>query len=289
MKNKLIHGLLIASVGFSLTACSTEPAAKQKAAEPAATAASSASAATAVNQDKPKEEAHQAPHWSYEGTTDENNWSKLDPSFASCANGTEQSPIDIELSQVKLDKSVSEIKINYKATNFTLMNNGHTIQVNDPSGANSIVVEGKEYKLVQMHFHKPSENEINGQSFDMEGHLVHKSSDGKLAVLAYLIKIGKENTELAEVWRKLPKQETKEDIKLDKAIDLVNLLPKEKKTFSYNGSLTTPPCSEGVKWTVFEQPIEMSKEQVEAFGKIFPDNHRPVQPIKNRSVITTAN
>lgn len=121
----------------------------------------------------------------------------------------------------------------------------------------------------------------------MEGHLVHKSSDGKLAVLGVLIKVGKENAELAEVWNKLPKEATKEDIKLDKAIDLVNLLPKEKQSYSYNGSLTTPPCTEGVKWTVLEQPIEMSKEQVEAFGKLFPDNHRPVQTINNRSIITS--
>lgn len=231
-------------------------------------------------------EAHQKPHWSYEGETGPTKWAGLDPSFSSCADGREQSPIDIELSNVKLDKTLEDIKINYKPTTFTVMNNGHTIQANDRAGSNSIIVEGEEYKLIQMHFHKPSENTINGQSFDMEGHLVHKNSEGKLAVLGFLIKVGDENKELAEIWSKLPKQETKEDIELDKPVDLVNLLPKETKTFRYSGSLTTPPCSEGVKWILFEKPIEMSKEQVEAFGAIFPDNHRPVQPLNDRQVLT---
>lgn len=230
-------------------------------------------------------ETHHKPHWSYEGETGPDQWAGLDPNFTTCADGREQSPIDIELSDVKLDKTLEDIKINYKPTTFTVMNNGHTIQANDRSESNSIIVEGEEYKLIQMHFHKPSENTINGQSFDMEGHLVHQNSEGKLAVLGFLIKVGSENKELAEIWSKLPKQETKEDIKLDKPVDLVNLLPKETKTFRYSGSLTTPPCSEGVKWVLFEKPIEMSKEQVEAFGAIFPDNHRPVQPLNDRQVL----
>ncbi|MEW9670072.1 carbonic anhydrase family protein [Ammoniphilus sp. 3BR4] len=231
-------------------------------------------------------ETHTKPHWSYEGETGPNKWAGLDPSFSTCADGREQSPIDIELSNVKLDKSLEDIEINYSPTTFTVMNNGHTIQANDKSGSNSIVVEGEEYKLVQMHFHKPSENTINGQTFDMEGHLVHKNSEGNLAVLGFLIKVGDGNKELAEIWSKLPKQQTKEDVELENPVDLVNLLPKEMKTFRYSGSLTTPPCSEGVKWILFEKPIEMSKEQVEAFGAIFPDNHRPVQPLNNREVLT---
>lgn len=134
MKKKLSSTLMIASIGLSLTACSSV-------AEKPKEETSQASLAPQVSQ---------APHWSYEGESGPSNWSKLDSSFAACTNGTEQSPVDIELSQVKLDKTLEEIKINYKSTMFTLMNNGHTIQINDPSGANSIIVEGKEYKLVQM-------------------------------------------------------------------------------------------------------------------------------------------
>jgi carbonic anhydrase len=262
-KNNLLFGLLAPTLSFSLLACSFAPTAAPT-----------------------PEKAHLKPHWSYEGDTGPNKWASLDPTFSKCANGTEQSPIDIELSKVKLDKSLGNIKINYKPTIFTLMNNGHTIQLNDATGSNSIVIDRIEYKLIQMHFHKPSENQINRQSFAMEGHLVHKNSEGKLAVLGFLIKAGKENKELAEAWSKLPKEETKKDIKLTYPVDLVHLLPKVKKSFQYNGSLTTPPCSEGVKWVVLEQPIEMSKDQMEAFGAIFTDNHRPVQSLNNRQVLT---
>jgi len=261
---KCYYGLLAASLSLSITACSTAP----------------------VHTEHKAEAGLKTAHWSYNGETGPAKWASLDPSFAACANGKEQSPIDIELSKVTLDKTLEDVQIHYKPSAFTVMNNGHTIQANDASGSNSIVVEGIEYKLMQMHFHKPSENQINGQSFEMEGHLVHKSKEGKLAVLGFLITSGQENKELAEIWSKLPKEETKEDIKLEKPVDLVNLLPKEKKSFRYNGSLTTPPCSEGVKWVVLEKPVEMSRQQIEAYGAIFPDNHRPVQPLHNRQVMT---
>lgn len=268
--NKLVHGLLSAALTLSLAACSSAPTGLKSEVIP--------TPATKT--------ATEPVHWSYEGDTGPANWASLDSEFARCANGTEQSPIDIELSDVKVDKTLEDIKINYKPTVFTLMNNGHTIQVNDASGSNSITIDGQAYTLVQMHFHKPSENQINGQSFDMEWHLVHKNSESKLAVLGVLIKAGKENKELAEIFSKLPKEETKEDIKLDQLVDLNALLPQDKKAFRYEGSLTTPPCSEGVKWTVLEQPIELSSEQIQAFGAVFPDDHRPIQPLNNRTVAT---
>jgi carbonic anhydrase len=264
---KNFSGLLAASVFLSMAACASVPPSPPQTAPEAN-----------------KETAANPPHWSYEGDTGPNKWASIDPSFSKCADGTEQSPIDIELADVKLDKTLEDIKINYKPTTFTVMNNGHTIQANDASGSNSIVLDGVEYKLVQMHFHKPSEHQINGQNFDMEGHLVHKNSAGKLAVLGFIIKVGNENKELAEMWSKLPPKETEADITLDKSVDLANLLPKEKKSFRYSGSLTTPTCSEGVKWVVMEQAIEMSKGQIDAFGSIFPHNKRPVQPLNNRQV-----
>ncbi|WP_025027828.1 carbonic anhydrase [Caldalkalibacillus mannanilyticus] len=269
------RGVLVTVLAFSLTACSSTPT---------QTGLQNENVEGKESTEIHKEAEYEATHWSYEGETGAEHWGSIDPSFATCAEGTEQSPIDIELSDGELEKSVEDIQINYSPTPMTVMNNGHTIQVNDTTDKNSIVVEGKEYKLLQMHFHKPSEHQLNGLSFEMEGHLVHKSSEGNLAVLGFLITSGNENKELAEVWSKLPEERTKVDIPLDQTIDLATLLPEEKKSYLYKGSLTTPPCSEGVKWIVLEQPIELSREQIDAFSAIFPDNHRPVQPINNREL-----
>jgi len=239
-----------------------------------------------VKTEPNKEDEDPKPSWSYEGETGPDKWGSLDPAFSTCADGKEQSPINIEDSKVNLGETLGDIKFNYHPTSFTVANTGQTIQANDVTGRNSIIVEGKEYKLLQMHFHYPSEHQINGETFAMEGHLVHKNNEGNLAVLGFFIITGKENKELAEIWSKLPKQVTKKDIKLNKPVDLVHLLPKNKKYFLYDGSLTTPPCTEGVKWVVLEQPIELSKDQITAFSAIFPDNHRPVQPLNNRFILT---
>ena len=269
-RKKLFSALAAICLVSSLAACSN----------------SSTAARSETKPEKTKADTAKVPHWSYEGEAGPEKWGSLDPGFAKCADGREQSPIDIELANVKVDKTVENPTINYQPAPMTVMNNGHTIQINDPSGTNSIILDGKEYKLVQMHFHKPSENQINGQNFMMEVHLVHKNSEGGLAVIGLLIKEGKENQQLAEIWEKLPKKVTKEDVKLANPVDLINLLPADKKSFRYNGSLTTPPCTEGVKWTVFETPIEMSKEQIAKFGAIFHENNRPVQPLNDRQVVS---
>lgn len=265
-RNTVIRGMMAFVLTLPLAAC-----AAQNSAIP--------STSTGATATKPT-------HWSYSGDTGPAKWSTLDTQYAACANGTEQSPIDIELSQLKVDKELGKFETNYKPTAFTLMNNGHTIQANDASSSNTITIEGKVYTLVQLHFHKPSENQINGKTFEMEMHLVHKNSEGNLAVLGVLIKSGSENTQLAEMFSKLPEEETTEDVKLDQVIDLNALLPQDKKAFRYKGSLTTPPCSEGVDWTVLEEPIELSEKQIQAFGTIFSDDHRPVQPLNGRTVIT---
>lgn len=226
------------------------------------------------------------PSWSYIGETGSDHWGRLDHAFSKCAEGMRQSPINIRLSQVNRIQSIEDMKVNYLPTVFTISNNGHTIQANPSTNNNSIIVEGKEYTLQQLHFHKPSEHQINGMTFAMEGHLVHQTREGDIAVVGFFIKAGKENKELAKMWAKLPKLKTKEDIMLDKPMDLVHLLPKVKKYFLYDGSLTTPPCTERVNWVIFEAPIELSKVQIEAFRWIFPDNHRPVQPLNKRQVVS---
>lgn len=243
-----------------------------------------ASAGATPPTDAPAAPALAAAHWSYEGESGPDQWYALADAYAACKTGVEQSPINIVTSNVSKDKSAAALTINYHPTAVTVMNNGHTIQANDASGTNSITVDGVEYKLAQFHFHTPSENQIDGQNFPMEGHLVHKSADGKLAVLGFLIKEGQANEPLAELWSKLPKDETKTDVALDKAIDLTGLLPADKSTYQFEGSLTTPPCSEGVRWFVLQQPIEMSAEQIKAFQAIFPDDHRPVQELNGREV-----
>ncbi|WP_235867351.1 carbonic anhydrase family protein [Priestia abyssalis] len=135
------------------------------------------------------------------------------------------------------------------------------------------------------HIKEKALHQFNGEQYDMELHLVHQDANGKLAVLGVMIQEGKENEKLASVWDLLPKEETEKDISVKEPVDLQALLPEDQTSFHYNGSLTTPPCTEEVKWIVFEQPIEMSKEQIQAFQRIFPDNHRPVQPLNEREII----
>lgn len=268
MKKKLVYPFLALSLSFLLGACS----------EPKETAAP---------KEEPAEEAYGAhtAHWSYEGETGPEHWGELAPSYSACVNGSEQSPINIEFSQMKTSEKLESIQIQYKPTPFSLINNGHTVQANALTPTNRIVVEGTEYKLAQFHFHTPSEHQFNGQHYDMELHLVHQDANGKLAVLGVMIQEGKENEKLASIWEALPKEETEKDISVNEPVDLQALLPQNQTSFHYNGSLTTPPCTEEVKWIVFEQPMEMSKAQIQAFQQIFPDNHRPVQPLNERDVI----
>ncbi|MDY7220856.1 carbonic anhydrase [Halalkalibacterium halodurans] len=225
--------------------------------------------------------AHEV-HWSYTGDTGPEHWAELDSEYGACAQGEEQSPINLDKAEA-VDTD-TEIQVHYEPSAFTIKNNGHTIQAETTSEENTIEIDGKEYTLVQFHFHIPSEHEMEGKNLDMELHFVHKNENDELAVLGVLMKAGEENEELAKLWSKLPAEETEENISLDESIDLNALLPESKEGFHYNGSLTTPPCSEGVKWTVLSEPITVSQEQIDAFAEIFPDNHRPVQPWNDRDV-----
>ena len=146
-------------------------------------------------------------------------------------------------------------------------------------------LEGKEYKLAQFHFHTPSEHQLNGQYYDLEIHFVHKDESGNLAVLGVMIQEGRENETLEVIWNSLPKEASKKDVSEKYLIHLPALLPQNQMSFHYDGSLTTPPCTEEVRWIVFEQPIEMSKEQIKAFQQIYTNNHRPIQPLNEREII----
>jgi len=221
-------------------------------------------------------------HWGYTGDIGPEHWAELAPENRVCGIGTRQSPIDIrEGIAVDLEK----IEFDYRASSFSVLDNGHTVQVNVAPG-NGITVMGKRYELVQFHFHKPSEERVNGRQFDMVAHLVHKDAAGKLAVVAVLLERGADNKPqplLQTVWANLP-LEKGEPVQAQAQIDLNQLLPENRGYYTYMGSLTTPPCSEGVLWMVMRQPMSLSGQQLNVFSRLYPMNARPLQAGSGRLI-----
>ncbi|WP_412478707.1 carbonic anhydrase [Azonexus sp. IMCC34839] len=218
-------------------------------------------------------------HWSYEGAGSPENWANLDPKNKLCATGQRQSPIDIK-DGIKVD--LEPIKFNYRPSTFRVIDNGHTIQVE--VGDSSISLTGKTYELVQFHFHRPSEEKVNGQRFDMVAHLVHKSDDGQLAVIAVLLERGNENPFIQMLWNNLPLEKNSSVSPPSLTIDPINLLPASRNYYTYMGSLTTPPCSEGVLWLVMKQPAQVSQDQINIFSRLYKNNARPIQPASGRLI-----
>lgn len=272
---KVIHLLSAAILASALAACSQHA---PKTVEPETKTVS-------VSEEQAQEHDLQSMAWSYEGATGPESWGELDEQYAACVNGSEQSPINIELSEAETNKTIEEVNIQYEPTTFSVINNGHTIQANTASVTNKIILDETEYQLVQFHFHTPSEHQFNGQPYEMELHLVHQNESGELAVLGVMIQEGSMNEYLQPVWAALQEEITEEDISLSEPVQLQTLLPKDQTFLHYNGSLTTPPCTEEVEWIILEQPIELSQEQIQVFQQIFPDNHRPIQPLNEREVI----
>ena len=223
-------------------------------------------------------------HWSYQGDHGPAHWGEF--SNGLCAAGTQQSPINVEMKKVRpLKGNASDLKVDYGVTALGVSNNGHTIQAYVNEGE-TVIFKGSQYRLVQFHFHTPSEHLINYRPYPMEMHLVNQDKDGRLLVLAVMIKEGKKNEELAALWEQLPVTQGKEVILDAKtAPNLSMLVPAIGHHLFYQGSLTTPPCTEGVQWVLFEQPIELSKSQVQKFQQLFPENRRPTQPANEREVI----
>ena len=218
-------------------------------------------------------------HWGYEGKTGPDNWGNLNPEFATCKLGHQQAPIDIPTKSAA--KVTGAIKTNYKASAGEIINNGHTIQVVLPE-AGSANLSGINYKFLQTHFHTPAEEKLDGQSYPLNAHIVHQNADGKLAVIGVFFKEGAENPVLKEVFAQMPSAEGKVAIK--GKIDPSGLLPKSLAYYSYLGSLTTPPCSEGVTFYILKTPMEMSKAQLEQFKKLYPMNARPTFPLNGRKI-----
>lgn len=221
-------------------------------------------------------------HWSYGGHTGPGEWAALAEENRLCGIGQRQSPIDLRGSKAA-PLADHDVAIRFGKATGKLLNNGHTIQMDvNESDGNAVTFKARDYPLAQFHFHTPSEHRLDGKSFPMEMHLVGKGDRGKLTVVGVFIKAGSQNHALAPLFANLP---ASNDAPRDAQIDLDALLPKGRKALLYTGSLTTPPCTESVNWVVLKEPIEMSRNQINAFRKLFRDNHRPIQPANGRMVV----
>ncbi len=220
-------------------------------------------------------------HWGYSGDSGPEHWGELDKKFAACSKGKNQSPINLT---GFVEADLEAIKFNYQTSVTEILNNGHTVQANYAKGS-TIFIDGKAFELKQFHFHAPSENHINGKSFPMEAHLVHADKDGNLAVVAVMFTEGSSNHLFESLWKKMPKK-TGDKHAISADINAMELLPKDKAYYRFNGSLTTPPCTEGVRWFVMKQPVTISEQQVKAFEQVMHNgNNRPVQPANARPVL----
>ncbi|MBU2706897.1 carbonic anhydrase family protein [Zooshikella marina] len=220
-------------------------------------------------------------HWGYQGKRGPAHWGQLDKSFATCQSGLNQSPVNIKQG---FDTELPALSWNKPIQTKSIINNGHTIQLNVEPGS-ILTWQGETYELKQFHFHTPSENQIDGKSFPLEMHLVHASEQGKLAVVAVMFEQGHVNQQLQQLWGDLPKAD--EQQALSHTIAWQSLLPAEWDYFYFNGSLTTPPCTEGVRWFVIKSPVKVDPQQVAKFAKVLPTgtNNRPVQAINARQVL----
>ncbi len=220
-------------------------------------------------------------HWSHhQGEEGPENWKDLCSGFADCG-GSAQSPIDIVTGDAQKADNLSAPKFSYGKSKVDIINNGHTVQFNI-SGENKVDLNGKMYELLQFHYHGLSEHTIDGKSFPLEVHFVHKFSDSDFAVLGFMFEEGKANDLFSKYLDSFPA--SKGAYSSDDMIDVLSLFPENKSYYNYNGSLTTPPCSEVVNWYVLKTPVTASKEQIEKFSKILDNNFRPVMPLNGRAV-----
>jgi len=219
--------------------------------------------------------------WTHEGKSGPDHWGELSTSFSACKWGTQQSPINLVKSVVQ---ELPAVSFHYQPSEIRILNNGHTIQINYDAGS-YLETNGKRYDLLQFHFHSPSEHTIDGQLFPAELHLVHKSVDGQLAVVGVILQEGEDNKALEIVWKHLPAKEAPEK-SVGEQVNALDFLPDDQTTFRYIGSLTMPPCTEGVGWFVMATPVYISAQQLAAFRAIFNSNNRPVQALQNHQVVT---
>lgn len=227
--------------------------------------------------------AAEGAHWSYEGEHGPAKWGDLDAANKACSVGSQQSPIDIDNA---MQARLTPLNLRWAAKADTIVNNGHTIQLNFDEGS-TLKLDGTVYKLLQVHFHRPSEHMIGGKNFPMEAHFVHRAENGGLAVVGVLMVTGRPNQAFHQIVAAMPKEEGPA-VKLDTRIDPRAFLPARPAYYRYSGSLTTPPCSEVVQWLVLATPIHVAEADVAAFAKLYPMNARPVQKLDRRYVLRSS-
>ncbi|HYF65894.1 MAG TPA: carbonic anhydrase family protein [Herpetosiphonaceae bacterium] len=220
-------------------------------------------------------------HWTYEGAEGPEHWGELTPDYALCSAGQEQSPVDISASA---PLNAANIASSYDPSAVNIFNNGHTVQVNYDPGS-TMTLEGGEYQLVQFHFHAHSEHTHAGQAAPLEMHLVHKNAEGKLAVVGVWLEPGAENAAFAPVFDHLPATAGDPQAVPGATVDADDLLPAERAYYRYNGSLTTPPCTEGVKWVMLDRSVAISQGQIDAFTGLFANDFRPTQSLNSRTFL----
>ncbi|QBE64532.1 carbonic anhydrase [Pseudoduganella lutea] len=241
----------------------------------AAQAAQATKAAYTVPQPAPAN----GTFWTYEGEFGPANWSKINAAWNKCNGGERQSPIDIR-DGIKVD--LEQISFEYRPSGFTVTDNGHTVQVALGAG-NYLSVGGRSYELQQLHFHRPAEERVNGKTYEMGIHLVHKDTEGRTAVLALMLQRGRAQPAIQTVWNNLP-LEKKETSAPSIVFNPGDLLPERRDYYTYMGSLSEPPCTEGVLWLVMKEPLQASGEQMALFSRLYPLNARPVQAAAGRLI-----
>jgi len=222
-------------------------------------------------------------NWTYTGPTGPAKWGSLDKDYALCKLGQVQSPIDIPDADARKG-DMPPLLFNYKPSSLRIIDDGHTMQVNYAPD-NWVTVEGRRYELIGIRFHKPGEVKISGKSYDMDAQLVHRDKDGKLAIVAVPLEQGKENALIKTLWSHLPQARDKENVVDAVQISAFGLLPPNKDYYTFAGSLTTPPCTENVKWFVLKTPTQVSADQIARFARSYPMNARPVQPLNGRDIL----
>jgi carbonic anhydrase len=224
--------------------------------------------------------AQQGADWGFEGKKGPLNWGKLDPAYRACSEGKEQSPIDIR--GAHKNKQLQPIEFHYISSGMKVENTGHTIRV-WPAAGSYILANGVRYDLVEFHFEHPGEEIVKGKTPDMGIHMVHKSADGKVAVIGIRLNEGNANAVLAALWPHLPKTAGATD-QMTESMSPAGLIPTNRAYWTYDGSLTAPPCTEGVKWYIFEQQVELSRSQLKAFGELYKVNSRLLQAAHGRKI-----
>ena len=239
----------------------------------------------AYGEDRPKGGGHSGPaRWSYSGPGGPGNWGSLSPRYRTCSSGRMQSPIDLADA---FPAKGPALRFDYKATPLKVINTGHTVQVNGTPGS-TLTVAGDVYDLLQFHFHAPSEHAIAGTRAPMEAHFVHRNAAGTLTVVGVTIREGGHNPALAPIIAATPPEAGSSAAAAGATIDPSALLPPGAGAyFHYSGSLTTPPCSEGVRWFVLAKPVLASRDQIAAFGRVFGPNARPLQGLHGRLLVAS--